>query len=148
MPTPVLDMRLFGESRVFLFSNLAALINYSATFAVTFLLSLDLQYTKGFTPEHAGLILIAQAFMMMIVSPVAGRLSDRIEPRVVASIGMGCTALGLGLFSLFLTESTTALVHPLGPDAARCRCRALLLAEHQRDHERRRQSVSTGWHPE
>ncbi len=106
IPTPVLDMRLFGENRVFLFSNLAALINYSATFAVTFLLSLDLQYTKGFTPEHAGMILVAQAFMMMIVSPVAGWLSDRIEPRVVASIGMGCTALGLGLFSLFLNEST------------------------------------------
>lgn len=106
VPTPVLDMRLFVESRVFLFSNLAALINYSATFAVTFLLSLDLQYTKGFTPEHAGLILVAQAFMMMIVSPLAGRLSDKIEPRVVASIGMGCTALGLGLFSLFLNEST------------------------------------------
>lgn len=105
-PTPVLDMRLFAESRVFLFSNLAALINYSATYAVAFLLSLDLQYTKGFTPEHAGLILIAQAFMMMIISPVAGRLSDRIEPRVVASIGMGCTALGLGLFCIFLNEST------------------------------------------
>lgn len=105
-PTPVLDMRLFGESKVFLFSNLAALINYSATFAVTFLLSLDLQYTKGFTPEHAGLILIAQAFMQMLISPLAGQLSDRIEPRVVASIGMGCTALGLGLFGLFLSENT------------------------------------------
>ena len=60
IPAPVLDMRLLLNNRVFAFSNLAALIIYSATFAVMFLLSLDLQYTKGFSPEYAGLILIIQ----------------------------------------------------------------------------------------
>ena len=60
IPMPVLDMRLLTKNRVFAFSNLAALISYSATFAVTFLLSLDLQYTKDFSPEQAGLILIVQ----------------------------------------------------------------------------------------
>lgn len=105
IPAPVLDMRLFFRNRVFAFSNLAALINYSATYAVTFLLSLDLQFTKGFSPEHAGLILIVQPGVMAIVSPIAGRLSDRIEPQIVASAGMALTALGLFLFS-FLVEST------------------------------------------
>ena len=51
IPAPVLDMRLLTKNRVFAFSNLAALINYSATYAVTFLLSLDLQFTKGFSPR-------------------------------------------------------------------------------------------------
>jgi EmrB/QacA subfamily drug resistance transporter len=105
IPAPVLDMRLLTKNRVFAFSNLAALINYSATYAVTFLLSLDLQFTKGFSPEHAGLILIVQPAVMAFVSPVAGRLSDRIDPQIVASAGMGLTALGLFLFS-FLVEST------------------------------------------
>ena len=105
VPMPVLDMRLLTKNRVFAFSNLAALINYSATYAVTFLLSLDLQYTKGFSPEHAGLILIVQPAAMAVVSPLAGRLSDRIDPQIVASAGMACTALGLFLFA-FLTEST------------------------------------------
>lgn len=104
-PSPVLNMDLFTRSRAFLFSNLAALINYSATFAVTFLLSLDLQYTKGFSPQAAGLVLIAQAVVQVIVSPYAGRLSDRMDPRTVASIGMGLTAVGLGLLAL-LTETT------------------------------------------
>ena len=105
IPAPVLDMRLLTKNRVFAFSNLAALINYSATYAVTFLLSLDLQFTKGFSPEHAGLILIVQPAVMAFVSPVAGRLSDRIDPQIVASAGMGLTALGLFMFS-FLVEST------------------------------------------
>jgi MFS family permease len=74
---------------------LAALINYSATFAVSFLLSLYLQYIKGFTPETAGLILIAQPVMMAMFSPLAGILSDRIEPLIVASVGMGLTTVGL-----------------------------------------------------
>ena len=104
-PSPVLNMDLFTRSRAFLFSNLAALINYSATFAVTFLLSLDLQYTKGFSPQAAGLVLIAQAVVQVLVSPSAGRLSDRMDPRTVASIGMGLTAVGLGLLAL-LTETT------------------------------------------
>ncbi|AKB80803.1 putative transport protein [Methanosarcina barkeri 3] len=103
--SPVLDISLLTKNRIFAFSNLSALINYSATYAVTFLLSLDLQYTKGFTPEHAGLILVAQPVVMAMVSPIAGRLSDRTEPRVVASVGMAFTALGLFLL-IFLTEST------------------------------------------
>jgi MFS family permease len=71
---------------------------------VTFLLSLDLQFTKGFSPEHAGLILIVQPAVMAVLSPIAGRLSDRIDPQIVASAGMACTAFGLFLLA-FLTES-------------------------------------------
>jgi len=103
---PVLDISLFRNNRVFAFSNLAALINYSATFAVTFLLSLYLQYIKALTPETAGLILLPQPVTQAFFSPFAGRLSDRIEPRIVASIGMTLTAVGLFLF-IFLGEKTT-----------------------------------------
>jgi EmrB/QacA subfamily drug resistance transporter len=106
VPSPVLNMELFTRSRAFLFSNLAALINYSATFAVTFLLSLYLQYTKGLSPQSAGFILIAQAVVQMAISPYAGRLSDRMDARIVASIGMGVTTVGLGLL-VFLTDTTT-----------------------------------------
>jgi MFS family permease len=99
-------MDLFLHNIAFAFSNLAALINYSATFAVTFLMSLYLQYIKGFTPQHAGFILISQPLVMAIFSPFAGRLSDKIEPRVVASIGMAFTAAGLFLFT-FIDNDTS-----------------------------------------
>lgn len=104
--SPVLDMDLFRNNRVFAFSNLAALINYSATFAVTFLLSLYLQYIKKLTPENAGLVLVSQPIVQAFFSPYAGKLSDRIEPRVVASIGMALTTMGLSLF-IFLNEETS-----------------------------------------
>jgi len=106
--SPVLDISLFKNSKAFTFSNLAALINYSATFAITFLISLYLQYVKGFNPESAGLILVAMPAMQAIFSPLAGRLSDRIEPRLIASAGMVLTTVGLVIF-IFLNEET-----PLG----------------------------------
>jgi EmrB/QacA subfamily drug resistance transporter len=103
---PLLNVDLFRKNAVFAFSNLAALINYSATFAVSFLLSLYLQYTKGLTPQEAGLILIAQPVLQAFCSPIAGRWSDRVEPRRVASFGMALTAVGLFSF-VFLSEQTT-----------------------------------------
>jgi MFS family permease len=72
---------------------------------VTFLLSLDLQFTKGFSPEQAGIILIVQPALMALLSPVAGQLSDRIDPQVIASVGMALTAFGLFLL-IFLVETT------------------------------------------
>ena len=103
---PIFDLSLFRTNRVFAFSNLAALVNYSATFAVSFLLSLYLQYTKGLSPQKAGMILISQPLVQALVSPFAGRLSDRIEPRIVASTGMALTSIGLFLLTS-LNENTT-----------------------------------------
>ena len=103
---PVLKISVFRNNTVFLFSNLAALINYSATAAVAFLLSLYLQYMKGYGPETAGLILIAQPVVQAALSPLAGRLSDRVEPRIVASLGMALCVVGLTLFAL-LTPQTS-----------------------------------------
>ena len=100
---PVLDMRIFTGNRVFTFSNLAALIHYSGSYGVMFLLSLYLQYIKGMQPHTAGLILICQPVFQAVLSPLAGRLSDRIEPGIIASAGMGMTAMGLGVFA-FLGE--------------------------------------------
>jgi len=96
---PVLDLTLFRTNRVFLFSSLAALTNYAATFAISFLLSLYLQSVGGYDPRQAGLILVTQPAVQSLLSPLAGRLSDRLEPRLVASAGMACTVVGLVLLA-------------------------------------------------
>lgn|GEM_PF-6148974 len=72
---------------------------------MTFLLSLDLQYTKGLAPEQAGLILIIKPAIMAIISLVTGRLPDMIDPHIIAFIGMVLTAFGLMMF-VFVAEST------------------------------------------
>ena len=107
---PVFEVRLFSGNKLFAFSSLAALINYAATFAVTFLLSLYLQYIKGLDPRTAGTILVAQPVVMAIFSPMAGRWSDRVEPRLLASAGMTLTALGLLLCAMVDGDTSTVYI--------------------------------------
>lgn len=103
---PVLSLGLFKGNRVFVFSSAAALVNYSATYAVSFLLSLYLQYIKGMSPQLAGLVLVAQPAMQALLSPFTGMLSDRVEARKVATAGMGITTVSLVSFVL-LNEVTS-----------------------------------------
>jgi EmrB/QacA subfamily drug resistance transporter len=103
--SPVLNLGLFRSNRTFTFSNLAALIHYAAVFAVSFLLSLYLQYIKDLSPQQAGLVLIFQPVVQFLFSPAAGKLSDRVEPRILASAGMILTSAGLFLL-VFLSPAT------------------------------------------
>jgi MFS family permease len=103
---PIFHIRLFVSNRLFAFSNLAALINYATTFAITFLLSLYLQYIKGLSPRDAGMILVTQPVLMAVVASISGRLSDKYDPRILASAGMGIIASGLGMLS-FLNEEAS-----------------------------------------
>lgn len=107
---PILNIDLFRGNRVFVLSNLAAFIHYGATFAVAFFLSLYLQYIKNLSPQSAGTILVFQPVVMAVCSPFAGRLSDRIEPRVVASMGMALTAAGLFLLAFLQGDTTLEFV--------------------------------------
>ena len=111
-PSPLINLSLFLKNRVFAFSNLAALINYSATFSVTFFLSFYLQYIQGFSPAIAGTILVTQPVVQEVFLSYAGRLSDRIEPGRIASVGMALTACGL--FSLSFLSADTSLAFLIG----------------------------------
>jgi EmrB/QacA subfamily drug resistance transporter len=103
---PILSVDLLLRNRVFASSNAAALINYSATFAMTFLMSLYLQYNRGLDAQEAGLILVPGLFLQTALSVVAGRLADRLPSRSLASVGMSLTVLGLSAFVL-LSETTS-----------------------------------------
>lgn len=96
---PLFNVNLFSGNPVLTYSCIAALIMYSSTFSTTFLMSLYLQNIRGFNPQVAGLIMISQPLVMTLFSPLAGRLSDRHEPRLISSSGMGLTAIGLALLA-------------------------------------------------
>jgi EmrB/QacA subfamily drug resistance transporter len=97
--SPLLNVHLFRNA-TFALANVAALINYAATFAGVFLLSLYLQYIKGLDPQSAGVVLVAQPIVMAVFAPLAGRLSDRYQPRRLAAMGMALSTVGLFIFAM------------------------------------------------
>ncbi len=103
--SPVLDLSLFRNNRVFVLSNAAALITYISTFAVTFLLSLYLQYIMEFSAQTAGLVLIASSVLMTVFTLFSGFISQRVSPRIVATLGMALNAAALAML-FFLGDAT------------------------------------------
>lgn len=115
VPFPVLDVTMFRDNIVYALSNLSAFINYAATFAVSFVLSLYLQYGKHLTPRQAGMLLMIQPVLMALVSVFSGRLSDRFNPKWLASAGMGISVIGLSMLAFLTLDSTnTYLLIALG----------------------------------
>lgn len=102
---PMFDTHLFTRNRLFTYSNMAALINYTATFAIVLFLSLFLQKIKGLNPQQAGTIIIAQPVVMALFSPMVGKLSDKLQPRYLATLGMTMCATGLTALA-FVTAQT------------------------------------------
>ena len=103
---PVFDIRFFKNHK-FLSANFASLCAYLATYAVTTILNYHLQYIKGFDSQTAGMILLVAPLCQVILAPLAGRLSDRFVPQILAAIGMALGTLSLILFSFL--DSTTSI---------------------------------------
>lgn len=104
---PVFNVSLFIKNRIFMMSSVAALINYAATFPIGFLISLYLQEVKGLDAQSAGIILIVQPIIQSVLSPLAGKLSDRMQPRYIASAGMALITGALLLLSIIITPETS-----------------------------------------
>lgn len=106
---PLLDLSLFRGNRPFSFGCLVQYINYAATFGVTFLLSVFLQYGRGMTAHEAGTILVIQPLTMAFLSPLSGRLSDKMSSHKLAGTGMFLSIIGVGLASMI--DLDTSLLH-------------------------------------
>lgn len=102
---PMIDVRIFASNMTYTLSNLTALFNYSATFALGYLISIYLQVVAGFSSQMAGIVLITQPLFMAVLSPRMGKLSDRVAPYKLASAGMGLCAVSL-LFFVFIKAAT------------------------------------------
>jgi len=106
---PMLDLRLF-RSRVFTGAVLSAVGNYAAQFVVVILLPFYLIEALQLAPTKAGLLVSAQAVVMALVTAPAGRLSDRIGSRGLATAGLVILAAAIGGMSTLGPQSTPAQV--------------------------------------
>lgn len=98
--SPLLDLALLRHNRLFAAANLAALLNYCALYAVSVLTAVQLQLVMGHSAKAAGWVMMGQPVMQTCLSPFAGRLSDRIGSRVLATSGMVLVALGMAILGL------------------------------------------------
>ncbi len=97
---PMLDLRLF-KSRILFFAYSSDLINGLARGALMFLLIFYLLGIKNMDPFTASIYLIPFAAAMMIMAPISGRLADRHGSRILSSVGLLISGIGLLGYSLF-----------------------------------------------
>ena len=107
---PVFNMNMFLANRVFRMSSFAALINYAATFAIGFTLSLYLQYIKGFDAQKAGLVLVIQPVVQTVISPLAGKWSDKASAGNIATLGMAIIVVCLSAMLLLTPDTSLVLL--------------------------------------
>lgn len=84
---PMLDMRLFANF-AFSSASVVAFIMGAGLFGSTYLLPVFVQQIQGMTPTQAGLLLMPSGFAMLLVFPIAGRLSDKVPAPIMIGIGM------------------------------------------------------------
>lgn len=107
---PLIRVQMFRESRVFSMSLATSLLMYASNFPLVFLMSLYLQYVKELGPSDAGQVILVQALSMAIMAPLSGKLADRFEPRLVATLGCIIVACGLYILSLMNTETSITYI--------------------------------------
>ena len=96
---PLLDMDLLLHNRLFAAANAAALLNYMALYAIAILTAIFLEVVQHRSAGLTGWIMLAQPGVQAVLSPLAGRLSDRVGSRVLSTSGMVLTAAGMVLLA-------------------------------------------------
>lgn len=84
---PTFNLRLFKNTN-FLTSNIASLTSYIGIYVLTYILNYHFQYINGFSSELSGALLIIAPLVMTFAAVLAGRMSDKRNPQVVAIIGL------------------------------------------------------------
>ncbi|MCY3557161.1 MAG: MFS transporter [Chloroflexi bacterium] len=106
-PSPVVDLGLF-KGRGFSFGILAAILQFFGL-SFTFILGpIVLQAGRGFSPTETAMMMMPLSLMMLLWSPISGRLSDRFGSRPLTTAGMVIVCL-----ALFLLSRTTADTSPV-----------------------------------
>lgn len=96
---PLVRLDLVLQNTPFLRSVTAALFMYGSQYGIVLMMALYLQYNRGLSPTEAGQLMMLQALMMTLFAPIAGKLSDRLGRRILATTGSLSIAVGLLLLT-------------------------------------------------
>jgi len=96
---PLLQVKLFTESRTFTILGLAHFLTYVTILALPFTLTLYLQYLKGVDAQSTGLVLLVQALCTAVIAPFSGVLSQYFRPRHLIFSGVACFVVAFFLLA-------------------------------------------------
>lgn len=102
---PALDVKLF-KNKNFAYSNIAALCSAVAGYAIITVINYNLQYIRGLDPQQSSIFLIIAPILQVIVTPIAGGLSDKHNPLKLSALGMGLAAVGTFMVAMMAVETS------------------------------------------
>ncbi|MBZ4647845.1 MAG: drug resistance transporter, EmrB/QacA subfamily [Desulfomicrobiaceae bacterium] len=102
-PNPVVDLRIFAD-RNFATGNVVMFFGFFAFFGAIVLLPMYLQHLMGYTSWLAGVVLGPSGAIMLLILPVVGRLTQKIDARLILCFGLVVSGLSLVYMSRFTLE--------------------------------------------
>jgi EmrB/QacA subfamily drug resistance transporter len=103
---------VFFRSRTFLGANLVAFLISFAMFAQFFFLTLYMQNILHYSPLQTGVRFLPSTIVIIIMGPLAGRLTDRVGSRPLMTLGLVIVAAALGIQSRLTVHSGYGLLLP------------------------------------
>jgi predicted MFS family arabinose efflux permease len=112
-PAPALPMRFFGN-RSFALGNVASFFMFFGMFGSIFLLAQFFQTVQAIGPLGSGLRILPWTLAPMFIAPLAGAMSDRIDPRLILGTGLSLQAVALAWIATVSTP-TVPYTHLVAP---------------------------------
>ncbi len=99
---PIYNLKLLRSFK-YVIGNYSSMVGYFVTFIAAYILSLHLQLVMGVDSRTTGLLLLITPILMVFVSPFAGKLADKHDPRVISAIAMIVINISMVIF-VFLKD--------------------------------------------
>ncbi|MBB2481753.1 DHA2 family efflux MFS transporter permease subunit [Bacillus sp. APMAM] len=103
--SPMLDLHVFKYD-IFALTTVVSMVVNMAMFAAMILLPVYLQNLRGFTALQSGLMMLPGAIIMGIMSPISGKLFDKMGARPLAIIGLIITVVTTWEFTRLTMQTT------------------------------------------
>jgi EmrB/QacA subfamily drug resistance transporter len=108
---PMFDMTLF-HNPTFAGANVDALLVSLAMFGVFFFISLFMQNVLGYSAVKAGAAFLPMTLLIIVVAPIAGKMSDRLGSRWLMTGGMTLVGCALLVFAQLQPDSSYLALLP------------------------------------